>query len=86
MIHVDVPLGADHAFFQFDDALRADQHAAGRAVDLAAGAHRQVDAQRNAVGERQLDLADADRVGPSTRTVGSIRRRGPTTITVSAAA
>ena len=28
----------------------------------------------------------AGRVGPSTRTVGSIRRRGPTTITVSSAA
>ena len=29
---------------------------------------------------------DCGRVGPSTRTVGSIRRRGPTTITVSSAA
>ena len=53
-----VPLGANHAFFQLDDAAGPDQHAAGRAGDFAAGAHRQVDAQRDAVGEGQFDLAE----------------------------
>ncbi len=82
---MDVPLGADHALLQFDHALGPDQHAAGRALHVAAEPHRQVDAQRNAVGKGQLDLRFR-RGGPSTRTVGSIRRRGPTTITVSSAA
>ena len=54
---MDVPLGADDAFGQLHHARGADEHATGRAGDLAAGPHGQVDAQRNPVGEGQLHLA-----------------------------
>ena len=59
-------------FFNSTTPLRPDQHAAGRAFDIAAGADRQVDAQRNAVGKGQLDLA----LGPR-RPQNADRRQHP---------
>ena len=56
-IHVDVAGGADHTFAQLDDALGADEHAAGSPLDVAAVADRGVDAERDGVGKGQLDLA-----------------------------
>ena len=67
-VHVDVPLGADHAFVQLDDALRADQHAAGRAGDLAAGADRQRRCPAKCASVNASSTWLCGRVGPSTRT------------------
>ena len=86
VVHVDVPRGADHAFLQLDDALGADEHAAGRALDVAAVRGPGASMPSEIASVKASSTWLAGRVGPSTRTVGSIRRRGPTTITVSSAA
>ena len=57
--HVDVSHCPDDALGQFDHALGADEHAAGRPLDVARDADRKVDAEGDAVGEGELDLGVA---------------------------
>ena len=54
---VDVPLVPDHAPLQLDHARRAEQVAAGRIAVVAALANRDVQSQRDGIGEGQLHLA-----------------------------
>ena len=59
--HVNVTSGANYAFLQFDNSLGAYQHTAGGALDVAAVADGSVDAERNGIGEGQLNLAGRPR-------------------------
>ena len=57
-MHVDVRGGADHALGQLEKAGGAHEHAAGRALDVAGAAHRNVETQGDGVGEGELDLVE----------------------------
>src|SRR6056297_866263 len=55
-VHMDVPRGANHTAVELHRTSRADQDTAGGAFDITAMPSRSIDAQRDRIGQRQLDL------------------------------
>jgi len=84
-VDMHMPSRPDHSFMQLDGAGWTDQNATWGPLDVSAVSDRSVDPQGDRIGESQLDLASlASR--SQYPNVGIMRRRGPTIMTVSAAA
>ena len=55
--HVHVTGCTDHAEFQFNDAFRSHQNAAGGAFEVATDANGNIESQRDRVGKSKFDLS-----------------------------